>query len=259
MRIDSSTAAVVTGGASGLGLATVKALREAGMKVAILDLDPAAGARAEAETGATFCQADVTSEDSLDAAFAQARAAQGQERVLVCCAGGGQAGPVIARDPATGAIRRSSTADFARVMALNATGTYAAITRFAAGAAELDPVDDERGVILCTSSVAGQEGQETQAAYSAGKGALLGMTLPIARDLAHFAIRIVTIQPGPFLTPALARAPSAIHDNLLKDMTFPRRFGDPSEYASLVLEVVRNRFFNATSIRLDGGIRTSAS
>ncbi|GLR67441.1 3-hydroxyacyl-CoA dehydrogenase [Acidocella aquatica] len=258
MQIDSNIAAVVTGGASGLGLASVKALRAAGAKVAIFDLNPEAGERAAAETGAIFCKVNVLSDDSLDAAFAKARAANGQERVLVACAGGGNAYSTIKKDKATGAFTVFPTAEFAKIVALNAVGTFATITRFAAGAATLDPVDGERGAIVSTASVAAQDGQQGQAAYSAGKAAIIGMTLPIARDLSRFGIRINTILPGIFDTPAMAQTPQETRDALSATVPFPKRLGNAAEYASLVLELVRNGYFNAESIRLDGALRFAA-
>ena len=255
MRIDSSVAAVVTGGASGLGLGTVRALRAAGVKVAIFDRNPETGEKMAAETGSIFCEADVMSEESLDAAFAKARAAHGQERILVACAGGGNAFTTIRKDKETGEIKRFPTADFARVVALNAVGTFATITRFAQGVAEAELIDGERGTVVCTASAAAQDGQMGQAAYSAGKAAIVGMTLPIARDLARYGIRINTILPGIFDTPAMAGATPAMRESLGASVLYPKRLGDPAEYASLALELIRNTYFNAESIRLDGGIR----
>ncbi|MBV1687905.1 SDR family oxidoreductase [Novosphingobium sp. G106] len=255
MRIDPSISAVVTGGASGLGLASVHALRAAGVKVAIFDLNPEAGERAAADTGAVFCQADVLSDSSLDAAFVRAREANGQERILIACAGGGNAVTTIRRDRETGNISIFPTAEFARVVSLNAVGTFATITRFAAGAATLEPIDGERGAIVCTASVAAQDGQMGQAAYAAGKAAIAGMTLPIARDLGRFGIRINTILPGIFSTPLMNRAPQEMKDRLSAMTAFPNRFGDPEEYASMALELCRNTYMNAQSIRLDAGVR----
>ncbi|HEX8056187.1 MAG TPA: SDR family NAD(P)-dependent oxidoreductase [Novosphingobium sp.] len=258
MRIDSSIAAVVTGGASGLGLASVKALREAGAQVAIFDLNPETGEKAAAETGALFCQADVLSDESLDAAFAKARAAHGQERILIACAGGGNAKTTVSRDRETGAMKLFPTAEFARVVNLNAVGTFATITRFAAGAATLDLVDGERGAIVCTASVAAQDGQMGQAAYAAGKAAIAGMTLPIARDLSRFGIRVNTILPGIFSTPLMNQAGQEMKDRLSAMTAYPNRFGEPHEYASLALELCRNTYMNAQAIRLDAGIRFAA-
>jgi NAD(P)-dependent dehydrogenase (short-subunit alcohol dehydrogenase family) len=258
VRIDSTISAVVTGGASGLGLGTVKALRAVGAKVAIFDLNPETGEKAAAETGALFCQADVLSDESLDVAFAKARAVNGQERILISCAGGGNAMTTIRKDRETGAITLFPTAEFARVVSLNAVGTFATITRFAAGCATLEPVDGERGAIVCTASVAAQDGQIGQAAYSAGKAAISGMTLPIARDLSRFGIRINTILPGIFATPLMNQANQDMKDSLNAMTAFPNRFGEPAEYASLALELCRNGYMNAQSIRLDAGVRFAA-
>lgn len=258
MRIDSGVSAVVTGGASGLGLATVKALRDAGAKIAIFDLNVEAGEKAAADTGATFCQADVLDDASLDAAFDKARAAGGQERILISCAGGGNALTTLRKDRESGAMKIFPTAEFARVLNLNAVGTFATITRFAAGAATLDLVDGERGAIVCTASVAAQDGQKGQAAYAAGKSAIIGMTLPIARDLSRFGIRVNTILPGIFGTPLMNQAPQEMKDRLSAMTAFPNRFGEPHEYASLALELCRNTYMNAQSIRLDAGVRFAA-
>jgi len=255
MKIDSSLSAVVTGGASGLGLATVKALRAAGVKVAIFDLSEEVGARAAAETGALFCRCDVLSDDSVDAAFAQARAAQGQERVLVCCAGGGNAIPTARRDKSTGEISIFPTDKFEWVLKLNTVGTFRCITRAAAGMMTLEPVNGERGVLVNTASAAATEGQMGQAAYSAAKAAIVGMTLTIARDLAREGIRVNTIQPGIFDTPAMAKAPQQMKDALGAMVPFPPRLGHADEYASLALEVIRNGYLNGETLRLDGAIR----
>lgn len=258
MIIDSSVAAVVTGGASGLGLASVKALRAVGAKVAIFDMNPEAGEMAARDTGSLYCEANVLSDESLDAAFAKARAAHGQERILISCAGGGNAKATIRKDRETGAISVFPTAEFAHYLTLNAVGTFATITRFAAGAATLDPIDGERGAVVCTGSVAAQDGQMGQAAYAAGKAAIVGMTLPIARDLGRFGIRVNTILPGIFSTPMMNRAPQEMKDRLSAMTAFPNRFGNPEEYAAMALELCRNTYVNAQAIRVDGGIRFSA-
>jgi len=255
MKIDSSLAAVVTGGASGLGLATVKALREAGAKVAIFDLNPETGAKAAAETGAIFCQCDVLSDESVDAAFAKARAAQGQERALVCCAGGGNAIPTVKRDKATGAITIFPSDKFEWVLRLNTVGTFRCFTRSAAGMMTLEPIDGERGAMVATASAAATEGQIGQAAYSAAKAGIVGMTLTVARDLAREGVRVNTIQPGIFNTPAMNRATPEMLKALGSMVPFPPRLGDPEEYASLALEMIRNGYFNGTVVRLDGAIR----
>uniref|UniRef100_UPI0035CA5436 SDR family NAD(P)-dependent oxidoreductase n=1 Tax=uncultured Sphingomonas sp. TaxID=158754 RepID=UPI0035CA5436 len=258
MKLDPTVSAIVTGGASGLGLASVVALRAAGVKVAIFDLNPEAGQKAAAETESLFCQVDVLSEESLDAAFDKARAGNGAARILVACAGGGNAYTTIRKDKETGGFARFPTQEFAKVVALNAVGTFATITRFAAEAAALDPIDDERGAIVCTASVAAEDGQQGQAAYTAGKAAIAGMTLPIARDLSRYGIRINTILPGVFNTPAMAPAPQAVKDALCATVAFPKRLGEPAEFAGLALELLRNGYFNAETIRLDGGLRFAA-
>ncbi len=255
MKIDGSISAIVTGGASGLGLATVKALRAAGARVAIFDFNPEAGAAAAAETGSVFAAANVMDEDSLDAAFATARAANGVARILVACAGGGNAIPTIRKNKETGAFMRFPTAEFARAVTLNVVGTFATVTRFAAEAAGLEPVDGERGAIVTTASIAAQDGQQGQAAYAAGKAAIIGMTLPIARDLSRFGIRINTILPGVFDTPMMRQMGDEGRAALAATIPFPKRMGMPEEYASLVLELCRNGYFNAEAIRLDGAIR----
>lgn len=258
MKIDSSISAVVTGGASGLGFATVQALRALGVKVAIFDLNAKTGIKAAAESGSVFCEANVLDDASLDAAFAKARAANGQERILISCAGGGNAKTTIRKDRETGEIQVFPTAEFARVLNLNAVGTFATITRFAAGAATLEPIDGERGAIVCTASVAAQDGMIGQAAYSAGKAAIIGMTLPIARDLARFGIRVNTILPGIFGTALMYTTPQETRDRLTTMTTFPNRLGDPAEYASMALELCRNNYINAQAFRVDAGIRFAA-
>ncbi|MEE2732018.1 MAG: SDR family NAD(P)-dependent oxidoreductase [Pseudomonadota bacterium] len=255
MKIDSDIAAVVTGGASGLGLATVKALRAKGVKVAIFDLNADVGEQAAAATGATFCQCDVLSDESVDQAFAQAREVNGQERILVCCAGGGNAIPTARRDKKTGEIKMFPSDQFEWVLRLNTVGTFRCITRAAAGMMNADPIDGERGVIINTASAAATEGQMGQAAYSAAKAGIVGMTLTIARDLSREAIRVNTIQPGIFDTPAMARAPQEMKDALGAMVPFPPRLGHADEYASMALEIIRNSYINGTTLRLDGAIR----
>jgi NAD(P)-dependent dehydrogenase (short-subunit alcohol dehydrogenase family) len=254
MKIDSTLTAVVTGGASGLGLATVKALRAVGARVAIFDRTEEQGRQAAAETGAIFCSCDVLSDESVEAAFAQSRAAQGQERALVCCAGGGNAIATARRDKETGKINIFPSDQFEWVLRLNTVGTFRCITRSAAGMMTLEPVDTERGVIVNTASAAATDGQMGQAAYSAAKAAIVGMTLPIARDLAREGIRVTTIQPGIFATPPMLRSQKLV-DALSGMVPFPQRLGRPEEYASLALEMIRNGYFNGETVRLDGAIR----
>jgi len=259
MKLDSSVSAVVTGGASGLGKATVTALRDLGVKVAIFDFNPETGAKTAAELGAVFCHVNVMDEASVDAGFVQARATNGQERVLVNCAGGGGGGKTIARDKQTGEIKPFDIAVFERVLQLNTVGTFRCIVKSAAGMASLDPNEDgERGAMVNTGSVAAEDGQIGQVAYSAAKAAIKGMTLTIARDLSSEGIRINTILPGIMDTPMLQglkdRAPQ-VFDGLAKSVPFPRRLGQPSEYADLALTMLRNSYFNGETVRLDGAIR----
>jgi NAD(P)-dependent dehydrogenase (short-subunit alcohol dehydrogenase family) len=255
MKIDATLAAVVTGGASGLGLATVKALRAAGAKVAIFDLNSETGDRAAAETGAIFCRCDVLSDESVDEAFAKARVAQGQERALICCAGGGNAIATARRDKQTGEIKIFPSEQFEWVLRLNTVGTFRCITRAAAGMMTLEPIEGERGVLVNTSSAAATEGQMGQAAYSAAKAAIVGMTLTIARDLSREGIRVNTIQPGIFNTPAMSRATPQMLEALGSMVPFPPRLGHSDEFASMALEMIRNGYINGATVRLDGAIR----
>jgi NAD(P)-dependent dehydrogenase (short-subunit alcohol dehydrogenase family) len=256
MRVDATLSAVVTGGASGLGLATVRALRAAGAKVAIFDRNPQAGAQAAEQTGAVFCECDVLSDDSVDAAFALARELIGQERALVCCAGGGNAMRTAYRDKASNEIRFFASDEFERILKLNTVGTFRCITRSAAGMMRLPlTAEGERGSIVCTASAAATDGQIGQAAYSASKAAVVGMTLTIARDLAREAVRVNTIQPGVFATPATLGAPQHLRDALGAMVPFPPRLGAVEEFSSLALEMLRNGYFNGSTVRLDGAIR----
>jgi NAD(P)-dependent dehydrogenase (short-subunit alcohol dehydrogenase family) len=256
MELNSSIAAVVTGGASGLGLATVKALRAHGVKVAIFDLNETTGAKAAEETGALFCKVNVTEDASVDEGFARARAANGQERILVNCAGTGNAIKTASRAKDSGEIRHFPLDAFNAIIQINLVGTFRCIAKGAAGMLTLDPLPDgDRGAIINTASVAAEDGQMGQAAYSASKGGVVGMTLPIARDLASEGIRVNTILPGIFDTPLLRAAPQNVKDALAASVPFPKRLGSPSEYASLALEMIRNSYFNGEDVRLDGSIR----
>jgi NAD(P)-dependent dehydrogenase (short-subunit alcohol dehydrogenase family) len=256
MKLDSTIAAVVTGGASGLGLATVKALRAQGVKVAIFDFNEAAGNAAAAETGAVFCNVNVTSDESVDAGFAKARAAIGQERILVNCAGTGNAAKTASRSKDTGEIKHFPMNQFEMIIQINLIGTFRCIAKSAAGMLTLEPTaDGDRGAIVNTASVAAEDGQMGQAAYSASKGGVVGMTLPIARDLSGEGIRINTILPGIFNTPLMNAAPQNVKDALGASVPFPKRLGNPDEYASLALEMIQNSYFNGEDVRLDGAIR----
>lgn len=259
MKLDSTVSAVVTGGASGLGAATAKALRDLGVKVAIFDLNPETGAKTADEIGAVFCEVNVMNEESVDAGFAKARAANGQERILVNCAGGGKGGKTVSRDRQTGEIKPFPVSDFEWVIGLNLIGTFRCITKSAAGMLTLEPNEDgERGAIVNTGSVAAEEGQIGQVAYSAAKAGIKGMTLTIARDLSGEGVRINTILPGIMATPPMlgvkTRAPQ-IFEGLAASVPFPKRLGHPYEYADLALTMLRNSYFNGETVRLDGAIR----
>ena len=256
MQITDTTAAVVTGGASGLGAATARALAAKGAKVAIFDLQRAKGEALAAEIGGIFCEVNVTSDESVDAGFARAREAHGQEAVLVCCAGTGNAVKTASRSKEDGSIKHFPLAAFDWLIQINLVGTFRCVAKSAAGMLTLEPGDqNERGAIVMTASVAAEDGQIGQAAYSASKGGVVGMTLPIARDLMGEGIRINTILPGIFDTPLLQGAPQPVKDALAASVPFPKRLGDPAEYAHLAMTLIENGYFNGEDIRLDGGIR----
>jgi NAD(P)-dependent dehydrogenase (short-subunit alcohol dehydrogenase family) len=256
MQLNSSVSAIVTGGASGLGEATARALAAHGVKVALFDLQKEKGEKLAGEIGATFCEVNVTSDDSVAAGFARARAAQGQERILVNCAGIANAIRTASRDRKTGEIKYFAAGDFDRIVQINLVGTFRCIAMSAAGMLTLDPLaGGERGAIVNTASVAAQDGQIGQAAYTASKAGITGMTLTIARDLAQEGIRVNTILPGIFNTPLLAAAPEQVKQALGAQVPFPPRLGNPAEYASLALEMLKNSYFNGECVRLDGAIR----
>ena len=256
MQLNPSVSAIVTGGASGLGEATVRALVEQGVKVAIFDMNTGKGEALAAELGVTFCEVNVTSEDSVDAGFAKARAANGQERILVNCAGTGNAIKTASRDKATGEPKHFPLDAFNMIIQINLVGTFRCIAKSAAGMLTLDPLEDgERGVIINTASVAAEDGQMGQAAYSASKGGVVGMTLPIARDLMGDGIRVNTILPGIFNTPLMNAAPQQVKDALAASVPFPKRLGLPHEYAQLAMTMITNGYFNGEDVRLDGAIR----
>ena len=256
MKIDSSISAVVTGGASGLGLGTVKALRDLGVKVAIFDLNAEAGEKLAAELGATFCKVDVTSDEQVDDGFAKARAANGQERILINCAGGARSTRVINRDKETGVLSHADIDKFTWSIQLSLIGTYRCIVKSALGMNTLEPLEDgERGAIVNTGSVAAEDGQVGQAAYSAAKAGVKGMTLTLARDLARHGIRVNTILPGIMATPPMLGVRPQVLETLSKSVPFPNRLGKPAEYADLAITMCRNGYFNGETVRLDGGIR----
>ncbi|MBL7497755.1 3-hydroxyacyl-CoA dehydrogenase [Frankia sp. CNm7] len=249
MRIEGAVA-LVTGAASGLGLATARRLHDAGAKVVLVDLASSAGERVAGELGdgAVFAPADVTDPDAVAAAL-DAAETLGPPRIAVNCAGTGNAVRVLGRD---GVFPLDA---FARIVTINLVGTFNVIRLAAERMARLDPLDGERGVIVNTASVAAFEGQIGQAAYSASKGGVVAMTLPIARDLADKLIRVNTIAPGLFDTPLLAGLPEEAKASLGKQVPHPARLGDPTEYGALAAHIVENPMINGETIRLDGAIR----
>ncbi len=252
----SGISAVVTGGASGLGAATARALAREGVKVAIFDMNAEKGEAVAKEIGGVFCNVNVTSDQSVDEGFAKARAAIGQERILINCAGTGNAIKTASRDKTSGEIKHFPLENFDRIIQINLVGTFRCIAKSAAGMMTLEPGENgERGAIVNTASVAAEDGQIGQAAYSASKGGVVGMTLPIARDLSSEGIRVNTILPGIFNTPLLQGAPENVKAALGASVLFPKRLGGPEEYASLAVEMCRNSYFNGEDVRLDGGIR----
>ncbi len=260
MQIDSSIAAIVTGGASGLGRASAEALAKAGAKVAIFDISEEAGEAFAKEIGGVFCNVDITSEESVFAGFEKARAAHGQERIVVHCAVVAGGGKTVGYDKTTGGFKRADTAGFAKSMEGIAVASFRIASIAALGMANAEPLNDdnERGCIILTSSAASQDGQIGQVAYGSGKGAVNSMVLPMARDLMDLGVRVNAILPGTFATPPMLRVKEhapAVFEGLGAAVPFPRRLGKPEEFASFVLELARNTYFNGQCIRLDGGIR----
>jgi NAD(P)-dependent dehydrogenase (short-subunit alcohol dehydrogenase family) len=244
-------AALVTGGASGLGEATARELARLGAKVAVLDVNLAQAEKVAAEIGGVACQCDITSADSAATAIEQAAAKHGPARILMNIAGIGTARRVVQKDGSPAPLE-----DFARVVNVNLIGAYNMSRLFAAACAKLPPLaDNERGVILFTASVAAFDGQVGQQAYSASKGGLVGMTLPMARDLAQHGIRACTIAPGLFATPLMKQLPEAVQESLAKSIPFPSRLGKPEEFAELACHIVTNTHLNGEVIRLDGALR----
>ncbi|WP_425838593.1 SDR family NAD(P)-dependent oxidoreductase [Microbacterium sp. PA5] len=246
----SGTSALITGGASGLGLATARRLAAAGAHVVIVDLPSSAGGATADELGGTFAPADVTDAEQIAAAVAAASAA-GPLRVVVNCAGIAPPAKVLDRDGTP-----TPLADFERIVRVNLVGTYNVVAQAAAAVAATDPTaSGDRGVIVNTASVAAFDGQIGQPAYAASKGGVHAMTLPIARELARHGIRVCTIAPGIMETPMLAGLPQAAQDSLGQQVPYPARLGRPDEYAALVMAIVDNGYLNGETIRLDGAIR----
>lgn len=244
-------AALVTGGASGLGAATARELARQGAKVAVLDRNAEGAKAVAAEIGGIGIGCDITDTASVLAALDTARAAHGPARLLLNVAGIGSAKRIVGKDGSPAPLE-----DFERVVRVNLIGTYN-ITRLAvAEMVKLEPLQDgERGVIVNTASVAAFDGQVGQEAYSASKGGIVGMTLPLARDLAQFGVRVCTIAPGLFLTPLMAELPQAVQDSLAASIPFPKRLGKPEEFAELAAGIIRNLSLNGEVIRLDGALR----
>ncbi|MBE7941528.1 MULTISPECIES: SDR family NAD(P)-dependent oxidoreductase [Ramlibacter] len=244
-------AALVTGGASGLGEATARELARLGARVAVLDVNLAQAEKVAAEIGGVACACDITNTDSIAAAMAKATAAHGPARILMNIAGIGSAKRVVQKDGTPAPLE-----DFAKVINVNLVGTYNASRLFAAECARLAPLEDgERGVMMFTASVAAFDGQVGQQAYSASKGGLVGMTLPMARDLAQHGIRVCTIAPGLFSTPLMRQLPEPVQQSLAASIPFPPRLGKPEEFAQLACHIVTNTHLNGEVIRLDGALR----
>jgi len=255
MELNANISAVVTGGASGLGEATARKLAALGVKVGIIDMNEEKGQALAKELGGAFAKVNVTSDEEVARGFAELRAAIGQERLLINCAGIGDAVKTASRDRETGAINSHSMKRFQRVLDINLSGTFRCIAESAAGMMTLDPIDGERGAMVNTASAAAEDGQVGQAAYAASKAGIVGMTLPIARDLSRELIRVNTILPGIFDTPLLASAPEPVRQALGAMVPHPARLGMPEEFASLAIEMCRNSYFNGEDVRLDGAIR----
>ena len=256
MRIDGNMAAVVTGGASGLGRASAEALAQAGVKVAIFDVNEEKGEEVARAVGGLFCKVDITSEESVVAGFAKARSALGQERICVHCAMTSRRGKTLAYDKEAGRLKRLSTEDYIYGVQGILVASYRIASLSAEGMASLAPLEDgERGVITLTASVAAQDGQIGQVIYGSAKAGVNGLVLPMARDLSDLGIRVNSIMPGIFATPLMLGAKPQVLDSLAASVPFPKRLGKPEEFGSLILELVRNSYFNAQCIRLDGAIR----
>jgi len=259
MKLSADISAVVTGGGKGLGAATAMRLASRGVKVAIFDLDIEAGEALARQIGAVFCHADVCSDTSIDDAFVRARAVNGQERILINCAGIANAFKTAGRDKLTGAIKQFPMEAFERVIAVNLIGTFRCITKSAAGMLASDRLPSgERGVIVNTASIAADEAQVGQAAYSASKAGVAGMTLTIARDLMTEGVRVNTIKPGFFDTPMFRSSPDHVRRALEASVPFPSRVGHPDEYADLAEFLLVNDYMNGACVRLDGAARMGA-
>lgn len=251
------TAAVVTGGASGLGRATAEALAAAGVKVAIFDINEELGREVADQIGGVFCNVDIMSEESVVDGFALARDAHGQERILVHCAMTAKGGKTVGKNRETGGYQRLSTEDYAFAAEGILISSYRVASLSALGMCEsLEPMEDnERGVIVLTASVAAQDAQIGQVAYGSLKAGVNGLVLPMARDLMNEGIRVNSIMPGIMQTPLVDNLSDKVLDALSASVPFPKRLGKAEEFASLAMEMVRNTYFNGQAVRLDGAIR----
>jgi NAD(P)-dependent dehydrogenase (short-subunit alcohol dehydrogenase family) len=246
--------AIVTGGGSGLGEAVARELARQGAKVAVLDVNAANAQRVAAEIGGAGFAADITDTASLTAALDAAEALHGTARIVMNIAGIGTAKRVVGKDGNPAPLE-----DFERVIRVNLVGTYNVVRLTAARIAKLAPLDDgERGVMLMTASVAAFDGQVGQEAYSASKGGIVALTLPLARDLAQHGVRVCTVAPGLFATPLMQQLPAEVQQSLAASIPFPRRLGKPEEFAELAVHVVTNGHLNGEVIRLDGALRMAA-
>lgn len=257
MEMSSKNSAIVTGGASGLGEGTARLLAAKGVKVGIFDMNAERGEAVAKDIGGAFARVDVSDNDSVDAGFAAVRSAIGQERIFVNCAGIGGGMKTASRARDTGEVRAHDPGFYAKVININLIGTFLCASKSAAGMMELDPTqpDGERGVIINTASVAAQDGQIGQVAYSSSKGGILAMALPMARDLAREGIRCNTILPGFFETPIYEQMKPEVKENLRAHVQFPNRFGTTQEYAKVVEFMAENIYINGEHLRADAGAR----
>jgi len=250
MHLSSEVAAIVTGGASGLGEATARMLAAQGCSVSIFDMDAERGERIAKEINGLFVHTDVSDPDAIATSLNAARTEHGQERICVCCAGIAPGAKTVGKEGAHDA------ALFAKTIQINLLGVFNMASQSAAGMANADPLPTgERGVVINTASIAAYEGQVGQVAYAASKGGVASMTLPMARDLSRNNIRVMAIAPGLFLTPMLQGLPQDVQDSLGKTVPYPDRLGDPAEFAALVRAIVENPMLNGEVIRLDGALR----
>jgi NAD(P)-dependent dehydrogenase (short-subunit alcohol dehydrogenase family) len=243
-------AAIVTGGASGLGAATARLLAEAGAKVALFDVNQKAAAEVAADINGIAIACDVTNADATEKAIAKAAADHGTARIVVNCAGVGPAKRIVGRD---GPMPLD---EFSRVVSINLIGTFNVMRLAAAKMQHVEPMQDgERGIIVCTASVAAYDGQIGQAAYAASKGGVVSLVLPAAREFAQFGIRVTGVAPGIFTTPMLHALPEAAQQSLAAAVPFPKLLGQPPQYAALVRHMIENRYLNGEVVRLDGALR----